>query len=54
MHSLGKYSPRFVLTLSDFFVQVFAELDKAQERGNKAAKSDNAEKPALNASSLKL
>lgn len=34
--------------------KVFAELDKAQEKGNKAAKSDNADKPALNASSLKL
>lgn len=54
MFSLEKIAPGVVLTLFDFFLQVFAELDKAQEKGNKAAKSDNADKPALNASSLKL
>jgi hypothetical protein len=54
MFSLEKIPPGVVLSLFDFFLQVFAELDKAQEKGNKAAKSDNADKPALNASSLKL
>ncbi|KAG0565406.1 hypothetical protein KC19_8G187700 [Ceratodon purpureus] len=34
--------------------KVFAELDKARESGNKAVKFDKADKPALNASILKL